>query len=499
VTRKRAGIYGRNSKGETKSIADQLKLGRAAVKAQDWELAGEYSDDSSASRYRQKERKDWQRLLADLDAGALDVLVLYKAARGSRDEVDWFLVLRLCRKHGVLIHVMADRRTYDLRLSRDWKTLAEDGVTSAYYSEELSESVRRGTLTAAADGRPHGRVTYGYEREYSPDDGRMTGQRPGANAPVVREIFAELARHTPINTLEAKLRERGLPSPAGATWRRTTIRNIATNPAYIGKRRHVIRDKETGAVISDEVHNGSWPALVDEEMFWTVQNILNQPERKTTRPGSAKYLLSYIAVAPCGGPLSGMDSRRREAQDRYACGRDGCVSIGRPDMDLIVSLTVLAHIRRHGPKLLAHDGTAAAQAEADRYRAQLEEARRSFERPDGISAEALARKERALLPLIEDAARRARPAGVAGALSELVGADDVYGKWREMELAARREVVKSLAHVVLGKATRHMPRNAAPKVRLAETVVRLGESTWAGRPTPWRELGSLRMTAEGLA
>jgi site-specific DNA recombinase len=471
----RAGIYGRNSKANEKSIDDQLKLGRAAVGREGWTLAGEYHDDSSASRYRTKERDDWARLLADLAAGALDVLVLWKPARGSRDAIEWLQMLEGCRSRGTRIHVMAHRRTYDLSLPSDWETLAVEGIKSASYSDQLSEDVTRGVREAAIVGAPHGRVAFGHDAVYDPVTGRP-GRVPNAHAPIVREIIERLDKLTPISALEREFRERGLPSPSGKPWRRNTIRILATNLAYIGIRRH-----------EGEDHRAQWPAIVDEEMFWRVQALLNQPERKTTRPGSAKYLLSYIATAPCGAHIQRV-SGKPGALDRYACTQNGCVSIVRGEVDEIVEEVILGRLALPDARAVFTEDdtkTKAAKAEASRYRAQLEEARVSYESPDGISADALARKERSLLPLIKEADARARPVGTAGVLEELLSAEELRAAWQGLEMAARRSVVALLVQVRIGPPAQRGRRTADPVERLAQTFARLGASTWARDSTPW--------------
>lgn len=462
----RAGIYGRNSKGEAKSIEDQLELGRDAVAENGWTLTQEYQDDSSASLYRHKERENWSRLLADLAAGALDVLVLWKPARGSRDEIDWFPLLRSCQERGVLLHIVADGRTYDPRDGRDWKTLADEGVNASYYSRQLSKDVRRGVGKAASKGGPHGRVAFGYDGRYDETTKRPV-RVPNAHAVIVREIFERLDQLTPISTLTKDFRDRDVPSPSGKPWQRNTIRTIATNVSYVGLRRH-----------DGEDHAAQWLALVEEGTFWRVQELLSQPERKTTRPGSAKYLLSYIATAPCGGHLRRINGKAGGAE-RYSCVEDGCVSIVQAEADEVVESIILARLARPDARaLFARDGRQEreAHAEAARYRVQLEEARQSFELPDGISAEALARKERALLPLIEDAERRARPVGTSGALGELLdaeGMEAVQAVWDGWGMAARRSVVSAVARVVLGPPTRRLPKHADPELRLTEAFARL--------------------------
>lgn len=492
----RASIYGRNSKSKAKSIAEQLKLGREAVAEHGWTLAGEYSEGGSASRYAVKARDEWARLLADLGAGALDILVLWEASRGSREPVDWFGMLALCRARGVRIHIVSDERTFDPRKSRDARDLGMAGVDSAYESDKIKERVRRGVREAAAAGGVHGRAPFGYVRVYDERTGerdKERGQIVGPDAPLVREIFKRLSRSTPLGELERDFIARGLLSPTGKTWRRNTIREIATNIAYIGQREHVTYDDQRQP-ISREVHKASWPALVDEGTFWAVQQMLNDPRRRpapgSDRPGAVKYLLSHLATAPCGRPLKNMGGILPGHTERYTCSGHGCTSIARPDADEVVERIVLGRLSSPDVrKLFTVDTSAArtARAEAARYRGQLEEARRSYEGPDGISAETMARKERSLKPLIEDADRRGRPAGRSQA-GKLAAARNVRKQWDEWPLAYRREVIEELAVITFAFPSRRLTRHATHEERLAEAVQRLGGSRWVGDDRTWGEL-----------
>lgn len=474
---KRAGVYGRNSKGESKSIEDQLELGQHAVASKGWTLAATYSDDTSASQYRRKKREDWPRLIADIEAGLLDIVVIWKIARGSRDEIDWFPLLRTCAALGVLIHVLADDRTYDPRGDRDWKTLADEAVNASYYARALSKDVRRGVDMAAAKGAPHGKAPFGYGRAYTED--RRALRVPNEHAETVREIFCRLDAHTPIITITEDLRIRRVPSPNGTGWHRKTIRTIALNRSYIGIRRHAGQD-----------YPAQWPAIVDEAMFWRVQALLGDPERKTTKQGQVRWLLSHMVATPCGSVLKRKTPRRPDGADSMACGVDGCVSVGRAELDAVVTRVILARLALPNARelFLADDKQIeAAKGELARYEQQLEEARRSFEAPDGISADALARKERSLAPLIEDARRRSRPEGVGGALAGLIDAESPQEAWDALEVAGRRSVIRHLAELAFGRPVNRVSRYSTREEREQEAFVRLGGSRWVGDTKTWAE------------
>lgn len=484
----RAGIYGRNSKGEAKSIDDQLELGEAAVTEQGWTLANSYSDRQSASRYASKTRDDWARLLADIAADRLDILVLWESSRGGREEIEWFGMLNTCRTQGVLIHVISHERTYDMRISRDRKVLANDGVDAAYYSDELSDKVRRGVAASARKGGIHGACAYGYERVYDEHTREFIEQRPSAHAPIVVEIFEALARKTPIITLVADLNGRGIPSPNGKVWSRDTVRRMARNVSYIGQRRH--RTKHEGKAPTDEITKAVWPRLVEDSVFYDVQAVLDDDDRPRSKPGKARYLLSYNGCAPCGGALR-VQPKRGTKSERYLCVEDSCISARMADVDEIVTRAVCERLSMpDARKLYAVDDAEVrkARTEAAKLRTDLDKARKSYALPDGISETALAMKERTYGPLIADADRRARPVGSSGALARLLDADDVRAEWDTYAVAAKRDVVARVVRVVVGSPTRRLSRLASDDDRLEEALARLGESRWNGDAKTWREL-----------
>lgn len=82
----------------------------------------------------------------------------------------------MCRRCGSLIHVTTHHRTYDMQRPCDWRTLADDGVDSAYEVEKTSHRIRRDIRANALEGRPHGKVLYGYRRVYDSRTGRLTAQ-----------------------------------------------------------------------------------------------------------------------------------------------------------------------------------------------------------------------------------------------------------------------------------------------------------------------------------
>jgi site-specific DNA recombinase len=440
----RTGVYGRQSRGKAKSIAEQLKLGHAAITDQGWQHAGDYQDGTSASRFATKPRGGWAEVRADVVAKALDVLVLWESSRGDRDAETWLGFLRECRDAKVRIHVVTHDRTYNLANARDWKTLAEDGISNAYETELLSVRVRRGHSGAAVAGRPsHGNAPYGYVRVYDPNTGALVGQEPHPEyAPVVREVIERVAKGDPISAIAKDLNDRAVPTGGARGWYRVRVREMAVNPAYVGLR-----------VYNGQTYPGTWPALVGEAVFYAAQRVLTAPGRTVTRPGAQKHLLSYYMLAPCGSTMCA-------ARGRYRCAADSCVSIKQQPVDALIEELVLAHLAK--PEVYAalrHAGevgdaeVAAAEGKVTELTERLNTWRVSAAKGN-TTPETMRVIEAELTQEIAVATAAANRVVLPPELAGFVGgpAADVAARWAKAGVQARRAVLRGLGLRVVVKA-----------------------------------------------
>lgn len=467
-----AGIYGRQSRNKAKSIQEQIDAAHSVARENSWTVSGTYQDGSSASRYARKVRDEWQQVLDDIAAGAFTVLILWEASRGDRDLTNWSAMLDLCRKHGVSIYIIADERLYDPRKATDWKTLARAGVDSAGESDLLSVRVRRGHAGAAAAGRPsHGRTPYGYIRRYDAATGELVAQDPDpVTAPIVREVFARLAKGETIVSIVRDFNERDLPRAAkAAQWYPVRVRDLAMNRAYLGER-----------VYNGAVSEGIWPALVDTEEFFAVQQILTDPKRVTTRPGRGVHLLSYLGTcSPCAAPLTAV-------RGRYKCLHSGCVTIVQYEADRFVEDMVLGKLSR--PEVYAQlrqagastdQAAVAARKEVAKLNEDLKMWRLSGARRE-TSPASLAVIEADLEAQIRAAERRRTMAEIPPELREFLEPGvDVRVRWDAAPMAAKRRVITFMATITVD-------RSPVRGGRLFD-FTRLGKSRWAGDPMTWGE------------
>lgn len=406
----RVAIYLRVSMDRRKrrSVTQQDKACREELRSLglDPGAAAVYDDnDKSASGYAKKRREDWARLLADVEADKIDFIIMWESSRGGRDDLPWIQFLRLCQSKGVLIHVVKDKRTYDVRNYQDYDDLAHQGLNNAKYSAEASQRIQRDKEWMREEGLPDGKVPFGWKRDYDPKTGDLIAQRPDPeNVPMVRRILESIVKGFALSTI-AKDTELS----------RNQVRRIALNPAHVG-RRYIPGTQEI-----DE-RPGNWGVLYEgvEKVWWQARRILLAPERKTTtKPGRAKYLVSYIALAECGGVVQIMT---RHKYLHYVCSVDQCVGVKREWLDAHVFELLVE--RFSDPEVfdevLKSDDAdvVSAHAEADRLQSSLDDMWASV-KADRLPLSRYLDAEAEYTPQIKAARERARNAGIPPQLRHL--------------------------------------------------------------------------------
>ncbi|WP_026923324.1 recombinase family protein [Glycomyces arizonensis] len=469
----RAGIYTRVSKDtnrgkirEGASVEAQESESRQAAEDNGWNVVEVYPDnDVSASKYGRKARKHWARLLADIDADRLDVLIMWETSRGSRKLSEWARFLELAEEHRLLIHIVSHGETYDVRKRRHWKALAGEGVDSADESNKTSERVRRDKAATRAKGRPDGKYPFGWRREYDPDTGDLLRQVPHPDeAPVVREVIDRLAGGDTLigiaRDLEARTKlGRSDPKwvpvlPYGGSYRAVAVRQIATRPAHVGK---IAR---TG---TSELLPAEWDPIVPEDKWWAVQRILSDPSRRTaSRPGRARHLLTRIMTcATCGAFI---EIKTISGALRYTCrgnlggarrsGREGCATMRKDWADEYVVSLVAERLAQPDLVSVLLDGddeaAAGARARAEELRGEIELAWKKV-LTEELSLEEYTALKALRQPKIAAAEAAAENAAVPPLLLSLADPpgtgeryDLVLRAWEEIPIAGRRELVKLL-------------------------------------------------------
>jgi len=245
----RAIIYTRVStdpKAKGRSVAEQEAECRAICADEGWTVVEPVLTDNnrSARRFATKARPAYAALLAAISAGECDVVVTWEASRAQRDLSAYAEMREALRANAVLWSYGG--QTYNMTEARDRKATARDATDAEGASDETSERVKRSVRANAAAGRPHGKLLYGYRREYDPVTKALLGQFEHVEqAEIVRECARRVAAGEALYAVANSLNGRNVAAPRGGQWEPTQVKRLCVNPGYIAKRVH------NGVIIGD--------------------------------------------------------------------------------------------------------------------------------------------------------------------------------------------------------------------------------------------------------
>lgn len=465
-------IYGRLSrlKPGSLSVDSQIERSQDWSAREGWPVLAVHRDDGiSASRNngRTKARDGWADTMADIYDHPGCVLLLWEMSRATRDRGVWAALFAACTDTGAWVGI--DGRLHDPNDPDDAFILDLKASLGVRESAVIKKRVKETTVKQAALGRPHGRLPYGYRREYSAESGAFLRQVPDPQqAPIVREIAGRVLSGETLYSVVKDLNERRVPwrhwsadtAPEGVrngAWYTSQVRRMLTSPTYAGLRTH-----------HGQVSDGDWEPLIPHEQHRQLVDLLTAEGRSKVDSFEVRHLLSGIAVAECGGVCRLL---RNRGVPSYYCARDFCVSRAEDPVDRYVTEYVLAFCSRPDVRAQLGDPQDESLAAARRELRDLEAYLQSYRDAAAqrrLSVDSLVAVEQQIVPQIDEARRRAEPAHVSRSLLDLVDADDVTAMWHDPQfgLVRQRQVVRAVVRVVIHRTPYRDRRFDADSIEL---------------------------------
>lgn len=492
-----AYLYARQSRdplGRSRSTEDQVSDGRDTCAKLCWTVDRVFKDaGASATRFRRKERDDFEALLEALPTAQATVLVAPDASRMYRDLAEYVRLRDALEASGVLL--CYGGMVFDMANKDDRRITAQDAVAA----EDEGESIRARNLRTARrsleQGAPRGAVPFGHRRRYDPDTGELIGQEPDpTQGPLLIRMFEMVDSGVSLYRVAIWLEDQGESARhrSGIAWDASRVRVVMINPSHIGIRH------SKGQLIG----KAAWEAVVPEELYHRVVAKLRDPSRRMQRDSRVKHLLSRIGrCGECGALLKAKKAPQRDRSvPYYECAGLRDTALPEAWLDAYVEEALFSWLRKPtAAKALAPDrtavaeGCAAAQKRLAAYELQLTQARELSQQfnKEGeplLSAVSLSGVEQTLLPLI--AAERDVIAGsqeeAPTAIKELLEAPDPETVWEWLKLDQKREVIRTVVNVHLHKASRRGVRGIEPG-RIQLTFI--GEPGFTPRPSTRRDPG----------
>ena len=275
------------------------------------------------------DRPGYLALVAAIDAGQHDLILVDDLSRLSRDSTDQGALIKRLRFAGVRLVGVSDG--VDTARKGHKIDVGLRGLMSELYLDDLADKTHRGLTGRALSGASAGGLPYGYrvttigERMIDPDQ-----------SAIVLRIFERAAAGYSARQIAAELNADGVPTARGKSWCMSAIAGdhrrgigILANPIYIGRqiwnRSKWIKHPEHGHRVRRERPESEWIiserpdlAIVPRELWDQAQAVLKSRRQKGRKPVGRRprHLLSGILkCSECGGPMTVVD------RYRYGCAR----------------------------------------------------------------------------------------------------------------------------------------------------------------------------------
>jgi site-specific DNA recombinase len=294
------------------SLDAQYDASQAYIRSQahaGWTLLRAKYDDGGFSGGN-TDRPALQRLLADVRAGKVDVIVVYKVDRLTRSLADFAKLVELFDVHHVSFVSVTQQFNTTTSMGRLTLNVLlsfaqfEREVTSERIRDKISASKRKGLWVG-------GMVPLGYDTK----DRKITINEPEADR--VRTIFRLYLKLGSLNLLMAELRKHNIVSKRRTLKSGKTIGGI---PFTRGPLAHLLRNRfYIGEVVfKGETLKGEQPAILDRHLFDAVQAKLDrQAQSQASRSSRSEALLIGRIFDDAGNRMSPTHARKRGVKYRY--------------------------------------------------------------------------------------------------------------------------------------------------------------------------------------
>ena len=321
--RRRCATYTRKSSEEGleqdfNSLDAQREACEAYIQSQvgeGWTLVQARYDDGGYSGGT-LERPALRRLLADIAAGKIDTVVVYKVDRLTRSLADFAKIVEILDAHEVSFVSVTQQFNTTSSMGRLTLNMLlsfaqfEREVTGERIRDKIAASKRKGLWMG-------GPVPLGYE-----PDGR-TLVTLAAEAETVRTIFRLYLERGTVRQVKEEADRLGLTTKVrggadrrmrgGRPLSRGHIYHLLSNPVYIGRIPH-----------NGESYEGQHPAIIDPESWDAVQQRLAvQAPTRHLRPGKrSPSLLQGKLFDEAGTPLTPSHAVKSGRRYRYYVSRN---------------------------------------------------------------------------------------------------------------------------------------------------------------------------------
>lgn len=300
-----AVVYARYSSHNQKdlSIEQQIDAARKYAGELDVVIVDTYEDRAVSGRT--DKRPSFQRMMKDAEKGRFQYVIAWKSNRMGRNMLE--ALLNEAKLQDLGVKVLYIEEDFDDTAAGRFALRSMMNVNQ-FYSESMAEDIKRGMDDNAKKCMVNGSVGYGHKKG---EDGRFAIQEE--QAAILLEIYTRVADYEPHVDIYTDLNNRGIPSPSGGEWNRSSFqRLLPPNERVIGV---YVWGKHR---VPDGV-----PRLISDALYYTVAEVLKTKKNARGRHrNSGDYLLTgKLFCGHCKSPMTGISgtSHTKDIHYYYTC------------------------------------------------------------------------------------------------------------------------------------------------------------------------------------
>ncbi|QQE80240.1 recombinase family protein [Alicyclobacillus sp. SO9] len=292
------------------SLDAQLSRLRAYCESQAWEIYDIYTDEGESAKNLQ--RPGLQRMMAHIQEHHLDIVLVYRLDRLTRNVVDLHNFIQELEKHNVSFKSATEVFDTTSAMGRLFITIV--AALAQWERENLGERVRMGQVEKIQQGKRTGaHAPFGYRYE----GGELVPDGPAAQ--LVQDIFAKYLQGWGTMRLLRWLNDTTDPklTPISGRWSQNTLRYLLDNDVYAGYVRYGFGSRSKGETI---IEPGDHQPLIDKATWKHIQKLRQKKKSSPSRSGTGSYpLTGVLRCGRCGAPMIGKAKGHKTGRRYYMC------------------------------------------------------------------------------------------------------------------------------------------------------------------------------------
>lgn len=332
--KKNAVLYMRMSTDmQEHSIESQERVLMEYASRNGYVVIHKYTDKGISGQHASK-RPGFMKMIDDSETAEFQFVLIYDSSRFARNLVESLTYKSILKENGVRLISMTEPNIEDDEMSLYIDAM--QGAANELYVRKLSKSTKRGHHDRALRGDFPGGIQFGLKRL---KDGSIVLDE--FEAPIMRYMYdAVYHDDASFYSLSEMLAAKGIKSKRGHAIDSRRVKHMLMNVKNKG---YHWTEKDGKTVLI----KGNYPAIVSEELFDAVQEIINERTknyRKYEKPAEfRKHWLSGLLVCPYCGSGYNYNTRKAPQHDAFRCGnqtRGACKMGSQIMVDVAVDMVL---------------------------------------------------------------------------------------------------------------------------------------------------------------